>query len=919
MKTGKRILSVLLSVIMALGVCAVGFTVSADDETVSQSFYSAQAVGSTHCFTVNCSLYGGGEITKYLKVVKTGYTSDEVNNLTVYEAESLTEALSATGSSYNLTGRWINGDQGEEVWQIGIADSSDYFGLSDFYEIPSVSISYGGLSAELPKGTARYFTVEALSPEEVAVTRYLKVTKSVDGNQLTVSEGESLAEAADELCDSTSFAGTWSFVSDCETWTVYTDGEYLNISDLHELTSVSETFAEEQAVGTEKYFTVNCLNSDETVSSRYLKVIKAETEGLSVFEADSLEDATESDTVSTDLIGRWDSDYGTETWTISIASANYKAIAGLKDAVETVEISDYAGLLAFANRVNSGETNLNAILTADIDASVSNPDHPDYDAETTVWTPIGKNEDYAYTGTFDGMDSDGVMHTITGLTYNNPEQDNAGLFGYVGEGGKVQNVGLEGGKITGKVFVGGVVGENIGIVENCSNAVSVTAQGEGIPYAGGIVGYNYYGTVINCYNTGEVSSKNGAGGVVGYNRYGTVENCFNTGTVKANGKTTGAGGVVADIMNGTIINCFNTGDVTAITTVTNTSASAYAGGIFSFNGFGTVTNCYNTGDVTATAKTTSNKGTTFAGGLAGDNTQTGSVSDCFNTGNVNATAETISDNSKTFVYAGGVSGKNRYNCTLKNCYSAGNVTAAGEATGDNTESYVYAGGAVGYNDNEDDKTGIVENCYYDRSICVIDGAAEDNNWKAIGNYISDTVTGLATVQMTGANALDNMVFQYNDGEENPWLVKANDSAYSYYPHLRGFDFKTEDGERVEWPAEAGIQMTADEIEAAYWPPKYAEYPLWVGGTQVTSKNMDDLSVIEGVSVAEGGYAKFEVVDGKNILSLKDATITGTQSYKSGGTHDSNILVENKEFNITINLEGENTLGPAERGIWMANS
>ena len=110
MKTGKRILSVLLSVIMVLGVCAAApFTASADDETVSQSFNSVQAVGSTHCFTVNCSLYGGGETTKYLKVVKTGYTSDEVNNLTVYEAESLTEALSATGSSYNLTGRWIRG------------------------------------------------------------------------------------------------------------------------------------------------------------------------------------------------------------------------------------------------------------------------------------------------------------------------------------------------------------------------------------------------------------------------------------------------------------------------------------------------------------------------------------------------------------------------------------------------------------------------------------------------------------------------------------------------------------------------------------------------------------------------------------------------------------------------------------------
>ncbi|MBR6940691.1 MAG: hypothetical protein IKH65_07795, partial [Clostridia bacterium] len=241
------------------------------------------------------------------------------------------------------------------------------------------------------------------------------------------------------------------------------------------------------------------------------------------------------------------------------------------------EISDYDELKAFAQEVNNNNTNLKGVLLKDIDASAS--------AQANDWTPIGYyNQHYnkQYTGTFDGLG-----HKITGLTFNNPQQSYAGLFGYVGAitsggvtvKGTVKNVCLEGGSITGQNFAGGVAGSNDGTVESC-------------------------------YNTGAVSGNDNVGGVAGDNR-GTISNCYNTGAVSSTGDDANVGGVVGcnTIFNNyicTVTNCYNTGSVTA------TGYGAKVGGVDGYNR-GIITNCYNTGDVS---------GSEYVGGVAGDNRDT---------------------------------------------------------------------------------------------------------------------------------------------------------------------------------------------------------------------------------------------------------------------------------------------------------
>ncbi|OUN38835.1 hypothetical protein B5G28_07710 [Faecalibacterium sp. An77] len=219
---------------------------------------------------------------------------------------------------------------------------------------------------------------------------------------------------------------------------------------------------------------------------------------------------------------------------------------------------------------------------------------------TGEWTPIGTRQS-PYTGAFDGQG-----HTIFGLSVSSSD-DYAGLFGYIGEKGKVQNLTLDSPIVSSTNadgYVGAVAGENFGAVENCHVTGSVTATGK-TSYAGGVVGVNY-STVTACYATGKVESDNIAGGVVGWNDGGTVTACYATGDVTA---TSGTAGGVVGVNYSTVTACYAAGDVTGDT---------YAGGVVGGN-TGTVTACYATGTVTSTSGT--------AGGVVGLNYST--VTACY--------------------------------------------------------------------------------------------------------------------------------------------------------------------------------------------------------------------------------------------------------------------------------------------------
>ena len=243
------------------------------------------------------------------------------------------------------------------------------------------------------------------------------------------------------------------------------------------------------------------------------------------------------------------------------------------------QITNQWQLYWFADQVsNKGQTNINAKLTADItlNSNVLNENgelNTGASVNFTPWTLIGTNTN-PFTGTFDGNNK-----TISGLYFNDSGKDDVGLFGCVGVNGKVINVTLADSYVSGKSYVGGICGSNMGgTLQGCHNTGTVS----GNSWVGGVCGSNS-GTLQESYNTGEVSgTTQNVGGVCGYNfESGILQGCYNNGNVTGTGNC--VGGVCGqNNSSSTVKGCYNTGEVIGNNPV---------GSVCGWNG-GTVEKCY---------------------------------------------------------------------------------------------------------------------------------------------------------------------------------------------------------------------------------------------------------------------------------------------------------------------------------------
>ena len=210
------------------------------------------------------------------------------------------------------------------------------------------------------------------------------------------------------------------------------------------------------------------------------------------------------------------------------------------------------------------------------------------------FAPVGDNstsdDDSRFTGTFDGLG-----HTVSELTISRPATDDVGLFGYVGSGGTVRHIGLLGGSIKGRNYVGGLVGTNSGTIENVYATGAVSGDGSEV---GGLVGRSESGSITNAYATGAVSGNDYVGGLIGRNNKGPIENAYATGAVSGHSFV---GGLMGDNFNGATKNVYATGKV---------SGNDKVGGLVGSNLLGTIENAYATGAVS---------GNSSVGGLVGVN------------------------------------------------------------------------------------------------------------------------------------------------------------------------------------------------------------------------------------------------------------------------------------------------------------
>ena len=261
---------------------------------------------------------------------------------------------------------------------------------------------------------------------------------------------------------------------------------------------------------------------------------------------------------------------GEYTYTVSLATARGYIIED--DGSYTVYNAD--GLMNIAELVNGGKTDINITLDKNIDLTGK------------AWTPIGTDYDNSYKGTFDGGG-----HTITGLTFTTNDEF-AGLFGWLNRAGTVKNVVMEGVQITSNQIyggsIGGVVGSSWGTIENCS----VSGNVSGTVYVGGVVGVQIGGSITGCSSSATVKGTVDVGGVAGQtNSSATLTACYATGNViiEINPKKNIAGGSLVGMNAGiSLLACYATGNVTS----TGSSTGKVHIGGFLGNNYTTVTAGY---------------------------------------------------------------------------------------------------------------------------------------------------------------------------------------------------------------------------------------------------------------------------------------------------------------------------------------
>ena len=227
-----------------------------------------------------------------------------------------------------------------------------------------------------------------------------------------------------------------------------------------------------------------------------------------------------------------------------------------------------------------------------------------------VYVGPDSEDNIPFTGVFDG-NGGGILPTSSVL----PENKNTGIFGYIGAGGVVKNlyldgyIGLEGAEIAGglavlnegtienceygmaSVFggkiVGGYAGINRGLISRCSIGPLVQSS-EVKDIGGGIAGINDGGRIENCLVEGvSFEESEYSGGIAGISMDGFISGC--SSYFYGNGPYA-VGGLIGSSNNDMISNSFSHGWA---------RGGQFAGGLVGYCVGSDLTNCYSTAKVTS--------------------------------------------------------------------------------------------------------------------------------------------------------------------------------------------------------------------------------------------------------------------------------------------------------------------------------
>ena len=345
----------------------------------------------------------------------------------------------------------------------------------------------------------------------------------------------------------------------------------------------------------------------------------------------------------------------------------------------------------------------------------------------------------------------GNNHKISGLSIKRLTEENVGFFGYL-EGAIIQDLTVEGSVVSGKNYVGGIVGQSIN--STISN-VSITLTG-----AAGVTGSNNVGgfagkvtnSTFNGFNANTmVNATTLAGGMVGTVSGGTYQNGNAEGNITV---TQGSAGGFAGIGNS-----YEITDIKVVGNIQCTASGCVVGGMVAISeSTAKLTNCTIIGNLSA-----QENGNVSAGALGGaigfiKGGSSVTLNACFSKGKLNHTGD----------YTGGIVGKSEGACiaNMESCSHFGDITGKD-----------YVGGLIGAMISADVQPTI-------STYTVYSGySGSGSSRRPAGTLLKTTkeniVNGTAvTASINNCTAIGNI-----DGES--WvggLIGSDLSSYGYTPN-----------------------------------------------------------------------------------------------------------------------------------------
>lgn len=498
--------------------------------------------------------------------------------------ETTTLALTAT-KNVKLSFSYIANAAGyvEGDWYYDEPDEYYYFTIkknSTQVKRAYSETSWKDFSVELTQGDVLTISYDGYTSyyyaalKNFAAVPFYTLTLNTPDGATVVLKDRSGAEITGKNGAYTVAAGTYTYTVskfgyETETGSITVNADVNKTVTLSELASCTLTFAVTPAENAKVTVTHPVGGTIKPEANGGYKLYLGETYAYTVTKADYVPvhgsiTAAEDKTLSFTLT------YAGEGWDGTAKTAP------TQDKNGVYQIGTAAELAWFADAVQTGQTAISAKLTANINLNGK------------TWTAFGKY-DYKLEGKsgFAGT-LDGDRHIVSGL------KSTEGLVSCLSSAGTVKNLTVIG-TVSGSSHVGGIAATSSGTVENCLFDGTVTTSSSSAS-AGGIVGRASKGNrIVNCVNTGDIkntctsySSTLNIGGIVGYT-YGTVENCYSTGNVSARtdrDTNKGIGGIAGQVYASAVLrNCYVTGAVTGpkagISPVVNLVASG-----------ATVENCY---------------------------------------------------------------------------------------------------------------------------------------------------------------------------------------------------------------------------------------------------------------------------------------------------------------------------------------